>query len=687
VRAFTEAQDADPLLHAARLRLGDLFLEKYNSPDARAEYEAVLRVNASQPRARLGLARAAFFEGTPEARQHADAALAVDASLVDARVFVARLRLGLEDYDGARAEIERALAVDPSAEEAHALAGAIAFLRGDRAAYERARTEALQRNPRDAAFFATIADISVLHRRYDDAVELAAEAVARDERAWRAWATLGMNRLRIGDTEGARQALERAFDGDPYNVWVKNTLDLLDTYPEYVTVRTPRFELFLHGREAELLAPYMEPLAERAYDALAERYGVRPEPPIRIEVFPRSADFSVRTLGLTGLGALGVAFGNQLAMDSPGARAQGAFNWGSTLWHEIAHAFTLAASGNRVPRWLTEGLSVLDERRARAGWGAAPSLSFLAAFAAGSLQPPSRLNRGFTQPDYPEMVGHSYYQASLVVELIERDHGIDAIRRMLRAYGEGRSNEEVFRDVLRTDPERFDSRFDAYVRERFAGPLAALSPDRIARGQGGAPRLDVSSVARAEPDDYIALVVLGRRALDEARYDEAARLLERAATLFPGSGGEDGAWRLLAEAHRRRDDAAAEASALAQHLDVSESDYAAATRLAELRRAAGDARGETDALERAVWIWPYDVALHTRLAELYAELGRGEDVVRERRAIVALQPVERADAYYRLALAEYEAGDRAAARRSVLRALDIAPGFEAAQELLLRVRQ
>jgi Tfp pilus assembly protein PilF len=79
-------------------------------------------------------------------------------------------------------------------------------------------------------------------------------------------------------------------------------------------------------------------------------------------------------------------------------------------------------------------------------------------------------------------------------------------------------------------------------------------------------------------------------------------------------------------------------------------------------------------------------ALHTRLAGLYTKLANKPKVVRERRALVALDPVDRAEALYQLALAYFEAGDRASARREVLRALEEAPNFEKAQELLLRLR-
>jgi Tfp pilus assembly protein PilF len=54
---------------------------------------------------------------------------------------------------------------------------------------------------------------------------------------------------------------------------------------------------------------------------------------------------------------------------------------------------------------------------------------------------------------------------------------------------------------------------------------------------------------------------------------------------------------------------------------------------------------------------------------------------------VALNPVDRAEALYQLAQAYYDAGDAQAAKREVLRALEDAPNFEKAQELLLKLQQ
>ena len=111
---------------------------------------------------------------------------------------------------------------------------------------------------------------------------------------------------------------------------------------------------------------------------LTKRYGFKPSGPLQVEIFPDHGGFAVRTLGLPGLeGALGVCFGKVVAMDSPRARKAGAFNWGSTLWHEFAHVITLQMTNHNIPRWYSEGLSVYEEHNARPGWGDNLTVSFI----------------------------------------------------------------------------------------------------------------------------------------------------------------------------------------------------------------------------------------------------------------------------------------------------------------------
>ena len=88
-----------------------------------------------------------------------------------------------------------------------------------------------------------------------------------------------------------------------------------------------------------------------------------------------------------------------------------------------------------------------------------------------------------------------------------------------------------------------------------------------------------------------------------------------------------------------------------------------------------------------MYIAPGTVATHEQLATMYATLGEWPRAVRERRAVVALAPVDRAEAFYQLALALHRSGDDAGARHAVLRALEAAPDFERAQKLLLELHQ
>jgi tetratricopeptide (TPR) repeat protein len=685
LRAFDEAATADPGWHEPRVHAGNLFLEKYSSPEAQAEFERVLADNPSHPGALLGMARALEFDGTSDPGRVIERLLEVNPNHVEARALLARRHLTGERRDEARAEAERALAVNPRSLPAlTALAGCY-LLEEDEAGFRRTRERALAVNPRYAAMDATLADLAVQTRRYAEAVERADAAVALDSAHWVAWGLLGMNQLRLGDIEQGRANLERAFGGDPYNPWFKNSLDLLDTFERFEPRTTEHFELFLHGTESELLATYLEPLAEEAYDSLSRRYGVEPPLPVRAELFPSHADFSVRTLGEAGLGALGVSFGKVLVMDSPGAREVGDYNWASVFWHELAHTFHLAATDHRVPRWFSEGLAVHEQRKARLGWGHQPTIPFLEALREGRLKKVSELNDGFMRPDYPQQVLFSYYQASLVFQLLEERHGFDAIRAMLQGYRRGESTEALFASVVGTSLEDFDEQFDGYLRERFRAPLRGLA--RVGeRPPAGAGTQALEDFVRAQPGDLIGRIQLGALLLREGRLDEAETHLEQALRIFPDHGGPDSPYWLLAQVHRRRDDLERAAAALARLNDLSESNYAALLAQAEVLEELGRPAESAAALDEAVQIWPYDLETHRRLAELHGEVGNHQAAVRERRAVVALDPVDEAEALYLLAVAQRDAGDAAEARRSVLRALEVAPNYEAALELLLELR-
>jgi tetratricopeptide (TPR) repeat protein len=684
LRAYDEAIAADPANIEPRILVGELFLEKYQSGEAAASFADVLAVNPHHPRALLGMARRARFDGSPQAMELVLRSLEANSNLVEARAFLAGLLIELESYEAAAGEADRALDVNPASLDALAMLAAARYLSGDRRGFEAAERRALSLNPVYAGLYTTLAEMCARNRLYQVAKDFAARAVDLDPKSWRGYALLGINQLRTGAIEEGKRNLETAFDGDPYDLWTKNTLDLLDNLGQYAQTRTDRFLISIDRTESELLALYMGELAEEAYDRLQAIYGYRPATPIQVEVYPNHADFSVRTVGLVGLGALGVSFGPVIAMDSPSARETGEFNWGSTLWHELAHTFHLGMTDHRVPRWFSEGLAVYEERRARPGWGDDVSLSFLAAYAQGRLLPVGELNNGFARPAYPEQLIHSYYEASLVCEFIERETGPHTLVRMLAAYRDGLSTPQVFENVIATDVDEFSDRFFAYLDERFAGPLAAMRPGRA---EGGRPsREEIARRAESDRGDYMAQLGYGHILFEERRLEEAVGYLERAKRLIPDYAGPGSPYWYLALIHKLQGSLERASDELAALTAINERDYQAHLELAEVREALGDRDGAAGALERAIYISPYDMTLHARLAAMYSEAGEAQKAIRERRAVLALDPVDRAEALYQLSLAYFEAGDVANARRIVLRALEDAPSFEKAQDLLLEIR-
>jgi tetratricopeptide (TPR) repeat protein len=692
LKAFDEAIEADPDNLDARVRLAEMFLEKYNNKDASATVQEALERNPAHPRALLARARVLDFDGAPGVMEALSRSLETNPSLAEARVFRAEVLIDQEDYAAAATEAERVLAANASSLPALTALAAARYLQGDPVRFHEAERRALALDARDAELYNRLAELSAHNRLYREAVGFAQQAVALDPRTWRGLGILGLNQLRTGAIEDGQRHLEASFKGDPYNVWIKNTLDLLDTFPKYRETRTAHFRILLHAKEADLLAPYAAALAEEAYAKLSARYGYEPEGPVRVEVYPDHADFSVRTVGLAGLAGLGACFGPVAAIDSPSAREVGQFNWGSTLWHELAHTFTLGLSGNRVPRWFTEGLSVHEEHRARPGWGDDVTVEFLRALEAGELLPIRDLNRGFVRPKGPEQVAISYYQASLVVEWIEAQKGIAALVDLLKAYRDGLPTEQAFTKVLGMSPDAVDAAVLAAMRERWSGPLQAMG-DPSAPGAGMAAHLAAArdtpeaaeARAKAEPGRFDAQVAAGTALFRAGKRAEALPYFERARTLFPDLGGAESPHWFLAVLYK---DAGRKAEALGelQRLTaITDSHYQAQLELSRQLEDAGDLAGAAAALEAALYISPFEPAVHERLAALHARLGDPVGVVRARRALVALDPVDRPEALLELAQALLDAGDAAGARREVLHALELAPRFQRAQELLLRL--
>ncbi|MBI4459266.1 MAG: tetratricopeptide repeat protein [Acidobacteria bacterium] len=352
-----------------RVNWGLLFLQKHNPADAEGLFREALELNTNHTGALLGMAELAAGRWESQAPGTLNRALQINPNLLKARVMLAKIELEHDNYAAAAAELEKALRVNPLSLEAWSLRAVSEYLRGNTEAEREWIARTLRENPSYGQVFADLGNFALLRRQYGAAVEYFRRAVETDPALSQAQSSLGINLLRLGKEEEARQALEKAYRDDPYNIWTINTLRLMDSFKRYDSFETARFRVKLHQKESAVLRPYVEELLEKSLQEMSQRYQYSPSVKVVFEMYPDHEDFAVRTLGLPGLGALGASFGPVVAMDSPAARRRGEFHWGSTLWHELGHVITLGLTDNRVPRWFTEGLSVYEENHARPGWG------------------------------------------------------------------------------------------------------------------------------------------------------------------------------------------------------------------------------------------------------------------------------------------------------------------------------
>jgi tetratricopeptide (TPR) repeat protein len=678
---YLAAIQADPSFIEAHLGGGDLFTEKYNYAEAAQFFEDALEINPNSARAHLGVAVNKSLEGGAEMMAALARALEINPNLIAARAMRTRVELEAGNYDAAAAEIERALKVNPRSLEVHALRAALLYLQDQDFEAEAAQTLAI--NPRDGDLYDTLSHYATITRRTAEAAQFARRAVQLSPRLWRAHLSLGMALLRLGQMEEGRAAIETSFKGDPFNVWAKNTLDLLDTMREYRETKRGPFVIKASGTESEVLAAYAAELLEEAAAKLTAKYRFTPRGPIMVELFPNHEDFAVRTLGLPGLGALGVCFGQVIAQDSPSARPLGQFNWGSTLWHEYTHVITLQMTGYRVPRWLSEGLSVYEERRARPGWGDDWNAGVLSALAEGRWFKIADLDAGFMRPRRADDVPLAYFQASQVVEFITDRYGFDAVLRMLALYRDKARTTDVLRQALKLSETEFDRAFIKYIESKARGWQQALGET------GGAavaqmPKETVLDLLRTQ-DNFALNLRAGALYQAEGDMKNAARHFKRAAELFPYYTGPGNAYESLADIFEKEGDTEAAALALEALVRLDENNPAALKRLAELRQKQGDGARALEALRLSFYVNPFDYAVHARSGELWLAGGDALRALGEFQVVLALKPPNAAEANYNVARAYYSLGNTPDAKRAVLRALEDAPGYEQAQELLLKI--
>lgn len=700
LRALGEAYEANAMYRdaaglaprdpAIQTEWGDLFLDKRgrtSRADALKSYEAALAVAPTYVPALLGAARALEDDNPPRAVESAQAALKVNPSSVEAHVFLAAKAIEAGKRDDGKKALERALEVNPQSLDARAFVAALAYVEDRKADFDAEVAHILTIAPKYGEAFRVAGEVTAANYRFEEAAALTRRALELDPQNPHALADLGVHLLRTGDEAGARASLERAFKLDGYDLVTKNLLDMMDTLDTFVTAKDSDIVLKMHKDEAPLLQEYAMSLSKQALSTLSKRYGnLTIQGPILVEMFNKHDDFAVRNVGLPGMiGALGACFGRVVTLDSPRARPPGDFQWEATLWHELAHVVTLQMSKQRVPRWLTEGISVYEETLARPEWGRGQDVEFAQMLNAGSILKLADLNSGFTDP---RMISMAYFQASLLVEHLVTEFGDEALHQLLRAYGEGLDSDAALKSAMNTDFQKLQVTFDFFLDKRYGAMRKALITEKGVDLQR-MPLPALKEYVEKHPESFPAHMALGTALRRSGAQDEAIPVLEKAAALVPLSRGLGSPHAQIAQIAAAKKDTARAIAALREVVKYDFDNLDAARQLVDLLQETGvkESAQLEPVYQRIVAIDPFDQAAHTALGQFAMQRRDFDTASREFRAVLALNPVDRAAAHTDLAESYVKGGKRVEARRQTLAALEIAPSYERAQDLLLELAE
>lgn len=597
-----------------------------------------------------------------------DRVLQQNPRCVEALVLRAANILDDRRFRPAAERLDAALAIRPRDLEALCHRAAAAYLLHDQDGYQRFRRRALAGDPGWPNVDRVLGDHLVALYRFADALPFydAALAVAADDLP----SLQGKARALVycGRGAEAKELLLRAkqLAAGLVDPWRNNAIavqELLDA--QYTTIEHPQFRLVMHRDDVEVLNTYLLPLQVEAYEVLGAKYNHRPDQPVRVEVLHTWDDFSVRTIGFRGFTALGACFGKFLTLVSPrdmDLRRQD-FMWEATAWHEYAHVLTLGLSRHRVPRWLTEGFSVYEERERDRSWERGMDRELFDAFHNRDIPPIQLLNRLFRGP----RILFGYYQGGLLVELIAKRQGFAKALDLLRAFGQDLDTEEAFQQALGMPSSRLDAMLLEFVeRERLRG-MKLIPRYQDARVQ------ELAQAAAKNAQDLESRVALAWSCLQRDNPVDAGRWLAEVLRREPGHGP---ALLVRAELLFRRKEVEAALATWQQGFAAGADDFDSRLRYADALLANGDTAAAIAQYELAKACWPNCTeqaeAPELKLAALYRQQGEQAKAQQEmktycRRSARAFAP------RYTLAEFEREAGNRAEELRFLIECNRIDP--------------
>jgi tetratricopeptide (TPR) repeat protein len=663
---------------------GHLALAKHDYQLAGDAFQQAVKLDAENADAHYGVARAFAPSDGAKAEEALQLALEKNPRHVESLLLLADEQIDAEQYEAASQRLTEATRINPHHPRALALRAVIGHLQNQPDQEQRHREAALKHWTKNPEVDHLIGRKLSQKYRFAEGESYQRKALELDPGYLPAKMQLADDLLRLGREEEGLVLAEEVYAADTYNIHAYNLVTLQESLARFRTLEEDGILVRMEAREADLYGSRVMELFQRAKATLAPKYEVELEGPIIVEIFPRQQDFAIRTFGLPGgAGFLGVCFGTVITANSPASQGASPSNWEATLWHEFCHVVTLTKTKNKMPRWLSEGISVYEERQADPTWGQTMNPQYRAMLLGDDLVPVSELSGAFLAPQSALHLQFAYYESSLAVEFLIEKYGLDTLKRVLVDLGVGMPiNESLARYT--GSLAALDAEFAKFARER-AGALAPEADWSEPELPQRASAELITDWLKDHPNNYLALQRLAQAQVAAKDWNGALATADRLQKLYPGDGSSAGSHALAALVHRERGDKAEERAALDRLAALVDDDLATFARLGELAAEAENWELARTCALRQLAVNPLLPAPHRSAARAAEELNDWPLAVASYTALLRLDPLDPADLHLRLSQTLTSTGDLTGAKRHALWALEETPRFRAAQDQLLKV--
>lgn len=680
---YDRALKQDAKYVPALVATAKLALAKHDGPLATKSVEKAIGLEDGDPDLYCLGAKAWLSADNGKATEYLVRALEINPLHVPSLMFQAEVRMDSEDYGTAVELLKEVEKVNPRLPRMWALRAAIAHLQGsyrEEGEYRRRGLEAWPLNPEvDHVIGKQLSS----HYRFAESAQYQRRALDMDGKYVAAQAQLAHDLLRLGDDEGWR-VVDRVRQEDPYDVSIYNLKQLQGLLEKFTTLEGPGFLVRMETREANIYGQEVLGLLGEARRVLVDKYQAVLEEPVVVEIFPRQKEFAVRTFGLPGgEGFLGVCFGRLITANSPAA-LQVEANWKGMLWHEYCHVVTLQKTKNRMPRWLSEGISVYEERQRDGRWGQSMSVAYRPFLMSEDLIPVSRLSSAFQRPPSPAHLDFAYFHASLVVEYFVERYGLAALNRVLEDLGVGMSIEEALQRHVGNMLE-LDADFESYARLKGEGYLPTVDWEMPEKAKTMNVQ-DWKGWYESHPTSVLALRRIAEEMVGEQDWAGVIPWLKKWEALEPGNADSTGLYALMGKAYHELGERELEYAAFEKLVANCPDAGNALERLMHLDRQGERWERVSGWCEQLMAIDPMRTELQEMRAESAERMGAHAIAIAALRAWLEREPIDPANVWYRLAVQYAAKEDWEASRQAVLRSLEEAPRYREALELLLRLQ-